>query len=292
MSHPSIFYKYTTPGTTELILRNSRLRWSSPLIFNDVAEFQRMPRLEPSMNEAYKLFSNEIASLAFGDKEINEEALNPNMQRMLREARKYTADGMTREELIKRLAVQNPTADAEVEATLRNFFSKVMDLSKVRILCLSTQVDNETLWAYYAESNAGCMLGFRHIEEMSTPLLEAKPVSYSEEAPVVGSGLDLLLYVKPAGIEEKTIRAVCYTKKLHWEVEREWRAMVYRPNEVGALHSDFLFYPEELESVTLGVRATQKTEDMVRRELLANYPGACLYRMESVHGNLTRHRLS
>jgi hypothetical protein len=37
------FYKYTNISTATLVLRNKSLRWSSPLIFNDLEECQFTP---------------------------------------------------------------------------------------------------------------------------------------------------------------------------------------------------------------------------------------------------------
>jgi hypothetical protein len=37
-------------------------------------------------------------------------------------------------------------------------------------------------------------ISFRHVAERDTPLIAAEPVSYSEDVPVVGSGLDFLLF--------------------------------------------------------------------------------------------------
>lgn len=290
MSHPSIFYKYTTASTAGLILENSKLRWSSPLIFNDIGEFQRMPCFDPSMNDAYGLLSREIASIVFDGKAIREESLKPNVKMLLTLARKLVADGMAREELIARFSFNNPGADDQVESTLRGYF-EMRDSKKVRILCLSTLFDNAVMWAYYADANSGCVLGFRHLEERSTPLLEAKPVAYSKDRPVVGSGLDFLMYEEQPGLVQRTIQAVCYTKEQQWAAECEWRAIAYRSDEGSAQYSDLIFYPEELESVTIGVRATQETEEMVRQTLSVKYPNACLYRMEAVYGKLTRRRL-
>lgn len=291
MSRPSVFYKYASSSTALLILESSRLRWSSPLLFNDVAEFQRMPRFEPTVAEAHRLLPEAIADAVFDGTTLDEERLGPPMKILLHLVRSLVASGLKRKGLLDVLASEAPNADDRIEAGLREHF-EALDLGKARVLCVTTEHNSDAMWGNYAEAHAGCVLGFRHIEELSTPLLEAQAVAYSEERPVVGSGLDFLLYGDTSELRERTHRAICYTKKIGWSYEREWRALTWRPNEHGNQHGDYLFYSEELESVTLGARASQLTETKVREVLSTNYPSTILYRMKVRNGEMTRHSLS
>lgn len=284
---PPVFYKYTSANTAAIVLEGSRLRWSSPLLFNDVAEFQRMPRFEPTVAEAHALLPRVISSVVFDAEALDEERLGPPMKTLLRLVRHLVANGLSREELPQMLRAERPDADHRMEVALRQHF-EALDVNTARILCVTTDYRNDAMWGNYAESHAGCVLGFRHIEELSTPLLEARQVTYSEERPIVGSGLDFLLYGDSRGLQRKTLHAVCFTKKLGWSYEQEWRALTWRPNETDRRHGDYLFYPEELESVTLGARASEATESRVRELLAEKYPCACLYRMSVTNGDLIR----
>jgi len=291
MNRPSIFYKYTTPSTALLILENSSLRWSSPVLFNDVAEFQRMPRFDPTVAEAHQLFPQAIATHLFDGGVIDEARLAGPMQLLLSVLRGLVERGLTRVELLEQLAFSAPEADSKIEAALRSQFD-VLDINKARVLCVTPEPSNEVMWGTYADSHAGCVLGFRHLEHLSTPLLEARPVAYSEERPVVGSGLDFLLYGDTQELRERTLDAVCFTKKFAWSYEKEWRAVAWRPNEHGKQHGDYRFSVGELESVTVGVRASASTEERIRQLLARTYPEAALYRMLNVNGELLRSRVS
>ena len=291
MQRPSVFYKYASAGTSLLVLRNGRLRWSSPLLFNDVAEFQRMPRFEPTVTEAYRLLPEIISDAVFGRVALDEVNLGPSMKVLLRLVKNLVVSGVTRQELLASLAGEAPSSDDRIRAELQRFFA-ALDLSTARVLCVTTEHDNDLMWGNYAESHTGCVLGFRHIEELSTPLLAAEPIAYSEDRPVVGSGLDFLLYGDTSALRDRTLRAVCYTKKLSWSHEREWRALTWRSNEHGSQYGDYLFYPEELESITVGVRASASTEEQVLQVLAEKYPEATAYRMEAVNGDLKRRTLA
>lgn len=270
-----------------LILQHSRLRWSSPLLFNDVAEFRRMPRFDPSVADAHKLLPTVIADAVFDGATLDEASLSPPMKLLLSMLKGVVANGLNREGVLDVLAGEAPQADDVIATRLQKHFES-LDLGKARVLCMTTEYDNDAMWGNYAEAHAGCVLGFGHITELSTPLLAATPVAYCEERPVVGSGLDFLLYGDTAELRERTLHAVCYTKKLAWAYEREWRVLTWRPNEQDRRYGDYLFYPAELESVTLGVRASNATAEKVRDVLSAKYPCAKLYRMVDNHGELVR----
>jgi hypothetical protein len=160
------------------------------------------------------------------------------------------------------------------------------------VLCVAAEYDNDAMWANYAANHTGCVLGFRHIEQLSTPLLEAQPVTYSEGRPVVGSGVDFLLYGDTSELRERTLKAVCFTKKSAWSYECEWRVLTWRPNEADRQYGDYHFHGEELESVTLGARSSQETEAKVREFLLSKYPpSTTLYRIGVTNGEAVRAKL-
>jgi hypothetical protein len=98
MHLPSVFYKYTSSSTALLILENCRLRWSSPLLFNDIAEFQRMPRFDPTVAEAHHLLPETIASVVFDGAAIDEERLAPAMKVLLYKLRAQAEAGLKRED--------------------------------------------------------------------------------------------------------------------------------------------------------------------------------------------------
>lgn len=246
-----------------------------------------MPRFDPSIAEAYALLPEAIASSIFDGATLKEEQLGPPMKRLLQLARFLATNGAKRSDLVEMLKLQAPDADHKIEAGLRQHF-EAMDPKKARVLCVTTDYTNDAMWGNYAESHTGCVLGFRDIEELSTPLLEAQPVTYTEDRPVVGSGLDFLLYGDSTELRKNTLRAVCFTKKIGWSYEQEWRALTWRPNEHSKQHGDYLFYPDELESVTLGARASNETEERIREVLSTKYPTTTFYRMKVVNGELKR----
>lgn len=246
-----------------------------------------MPRFEPSVAEAYRLLPKTIVTYIFDGGALDEERLSRPTRMLLALVKLLTDQGVTKRELLEKLSALQAGADDKIEATLKQYFDGT-NLRCARVLCVTTNCENDAMWGNYGESHAGCVLGFRHIERLSTPLLEARQVIYSEARPVVGSGLDFLLYGNCRELEERTLNAVCFTKKSTWSYEEEWRAVTWRPEEVNKHYADYRFYPDELESVTLGARTSSATEIKVRELLAKNYPTTSLYRMNISKGDLVR----
>lgn len=285
---PTVFYKYMTSQTAEVVLRNSRLRWSSPTVFNDLAEFQRMPRFEPTISEASRFFPQTLINAASGKQQLDTSRLTPIVKSALDRIEFALRSSRTEAELLAAIgsSFEQPDADAIVEQGLRNHFAS-LDLKAARVLCLTSTSNNEVMWGTYAENHCGCALGFT-AGLVDSPFLEAKPVIYSEERPVAGSGLDFLLYGDSPELRKRTTEAVFYTKKSIWAYEQEWRLLTWRPEEAHVMAGDYIFYPEELESITFGVRVESKVIESISAIVKMMYPATTIFRMSHHQGELSR----
>ncbi|MGN7724699.1 DUF2971 domain-containing protein [Luteimonas sp. 22616] len=287
VSHPELFYKYTAASTALIVLETSRLRWSSPFKFDDPAEFKRMPRFEPSISDVAKTFPEIMVKAALGEFPIRDYELTPSSRLLLDMTRLLISTGMSPSALITELGEIPEASDSRIESALREFFNDRF-ISTARVLCVAPIFDNDALWASYADNFKGCVLGFRHIPGLDTPLLAAKPVKYSEHAPVVGSGVDFLLYAGTRALKEATIDAICFTKKHHWSYQQEWRTVMWREFDGDKQYGDYKFYPEELESVTVGSAATQETLQSVAKLIESRYRKCSLYKLTQVGSELKR----
>lgn len=246
-----------------------------------------MPRFEPSVADSAKAYPELIVRAASGQIKLDESDLIPNSRFLLAMMKQMIASGMSPNDLIQELDHIPETSEERIEEKLREFFNEDF-ISTARVLCVSPRFDNDALWVNYADHFKGCVLGFKHLQSLSTPLLAAKPVAYSEDLPTVGSGMDLLLYGGTDKLKRATIDAVCFTKKHHWQYQEEWRAVTWRPEEGDAKYADYKFYPEELESVTLGSAISHEDEISVLDLLKSKYPHAVSYRLYNRNGMIVR----
>lgn len=284
---PEVFYKYTNPSTAEIILGSGRLRWSSPSIFNDLAEFQRMPRFEPTVSDSHKLFSQALIDIAGGRRTADLARLAPTTWMLLNYIQQSLMDGVSEEALLELLGnFANPQADEKIEQALREHFDS-LDIRTARVLCLTATSHNDVMWGTYAENHSGCAFGFSAALPES-PFHEAKPVIYTEKRAVAGTGLDFLLYGNTQSLRQKALEAVCYTKKTVWSYEQEWRLITWRPNEIDVLHGDYIFYPEELNSIIFGARAKPDFVESICAIAEQKYPMANILKITHDKGGIER----
>jgi hypothetical protein len=287
MTLPSVFYKYAPASTILTVIETGRLRWSSPLLFNDQDEFQRMPRFEPPLAESMSTLVHFFVDVAFDSRDVDETRLSTNSRVLLAGIRLLRSSGEGRESLLAELDYNAIGADERFGSLVRATFD-VFGLDTARVLCVTTEPDNELMWAKYAKSHSGAVIGLQHVPRLDTPLLAAGPVAYSASPPIVGSGLDYLLYGVTRELKEKTLEAVCFTKSTDWAYEREWRVVTWRPAEVGAQHGDYRFDRDELHCVTLGSRIDRGAESRIRACLRSDYPNARVFRIATRDGVAVR----
>lgn len=194
---------------------------------------------------------------------------------------------MKPEEFVDAAGKEDRPLDQIYHDRLREFFGENFT-RQARVLCLTANPVNPAMWANYAQVHTGCVLGFKHLPERDTPLQEAKQVTYHQEAPCIGSGLDFLLYGASRELRELTIDYICFAKRIEWQYEQEWRVITWRSDEGDALHGDYPFLPGELESVTFGLRATEDLVSDIAGIIQDKYPWCAAYRMQSSYGELQR----
>jgi hypothetical protein len=286
MSHPEKLYKYTSENLVLKILGNSRLRWSSPVLFNDISEFQIMPEFYPTLNDSIVTYLNILADAAFSKDNLKTDNLSIKTQVLLNLFQANAIAGIEKNELLESLIPNLKDYNTTMDTGLREHVSA--SINNARVLCVTTEFDNEVMWGNYANSHKGCVLGFRHLS--NTPLLQAEAVSYTSQPPTIGAAIDFLLFGMTREMLSLSHKAICYTKKKSWSYENEWRAITWRFNEK-TLFGDYLFFPEELESVTLGARTPLEIENKIRELVKEKYPTAEIYRMVIGKGQLARSKI-
>lgn len=287
MELPSLLYKYTASATAEAILRTGRLRWSSPELFNDPAEFQRLPRFDPPLKESLNALPRILVDAALGRFQIDEARLFGLARQMYGMIKFGLAHGMQPEDFLEGAPDETRELDRMHSELIRSHFGTAF-IRQARVMCLTANSSNPAMWANYAGNHSGCLLGFRHVPEENTPFTEAKSVSYISEPPVLCSGIDFYLYADKYTIGKRVIDVICYTKRIEWQYEQEWRAITWRTNEGDALFGDYPFLPRELESLTFGLKTTSEVQARLTALVASKYPECVIYRMDQEYGELRR----
>jgi len=213
-----------------------------------------MPRFDPPIGASYQSFVGSLIEAATGHGTVLKQHLSPSAALLFGLIKSRLQDGVSPAELRN---IGNPplaNADQHAKDALDKWVTG-LGIDTARVLCVTTDPDNSELWDRYAASHSGAVLGFRHIPAVSTPLLAARQITYSALEPIVGSGLEFLLYGSTPELRRRTFEAIFMTKKASWSNQQEWRALTWRPND-DSLFGDYSFYPDELASVTCGRNAS------------------------------------
>lgn len=285
----NLFYKYTSSEVSKLILNSNKIRWSSPLLFNDLNEFQQYPAFSPTIEESWVFLLNKICDFVFDNQEIETKLITNNSKNIIDLIKLLKENGKSKEDILREFSISN-IKSSDIEKYLRESIEK-KSLSIYRVLCLTSDYDNELMWGHYSDNHYGCVLSFKPIKKLVSPFLEAKKVDYVDGERVIGSGLDIILNNdNMSDIIKKTNSSICFTKTQKWSYEKEWRIMTIRP-ESKQKYDDFLFYPEELESFTFGIRTSKEDKEEITKILNEKYQFTSIYQMKYFDGKLIREPL-
>ncbi len=256
------FYKYVNAEVAKIILATRKLRWSSPIGFNDPFD---LPEELPLAFDASHLQSAITAHFATAIREPQLDSKDP----LVRIVNRFVSnvDSAARNEIAQHITdhASVPTADAKLSFEMFKEFWKE-EVKNLRVLCLAESNDVTTMWAYYSDDHRGFVLEFEAVDSLDSVFVAARGVTYQNETPEAIT-LDAWVHALSGGdaFARMFIEDYPYFKTKDWAHEREWRlASFKRPGEEG-LFSDYGFHPRELTGVYIGLRAS----DEDRRDILS-----------------------
>lgn len=272
-------YKYMSAEVACIVLETGKLRWSSPLIFND--PFDVPPALELPFNEGdiAAALEQRIREYVLG----TAEPVAPWAIELANAARSQPPH--KRDLLLHIIHASVPDLLEQGRRAIAGFQSGWTEKVKhLRILCYSANGDSPLMWAHYASGRAGVVLQFASSDERDSSSLLATPVIYREEPPKVPL---LDRWVRSFLQEEapdwnEYFHEYYYVKNVDWKYEQEYRSITASLEESDALHTDVPFIPEDLTGVILGPAISSDQEAMVRMNL-GRYPNVQLYRAREDH---------
>lgn len=287
MKVPETLYKYTTASTAKIVLESGCLRWSNTSQFNDLHEFQIMPVFSPNLEQDWEPYLLTIVDMAYNNYSPEVKALSLETQVLLSLLKQLKSTVQSKQELFNIIHMKCPSGNNAMEEHLRSYI-KSIKTEYARVLCLTSSPTNHVMWAHYASNHTGCVLGFRSEESSGKCFLEAEPVKYTEGSPVIGTGKDFLLYGESPELRQKTVEAIFYTKQKSWAYENEWRVITWRNNETNKSFGDYIFYREELESITFGPRLSNADKVSISNVLQDKYYSTKIFAIVNRNGKSER----
>ena len=254
--HPAHFFKYCTAHTARLVLSTQRVRWNSPLNFNDPFDCYFSLDAKFDISRMVEKRRERFVDLMTQEKEPQVDSQNPFANYLL--TVRHLAKGLSREQIEAKLG----NIFEELGDGLENFgiiwreiWKKIM--ADFRLLCVCETNDNLLLWTHYTKDHTGAVFQFECIAELDVPLLAAQPVVYSNEPPGLATEeewIESVLGLRPLNTGEEVTRRLVTTKVRALKHEKEWRVVTTRRAYENQGYEDIKFSPKEISKVFLGCR--------------------------------------
>lgn len=251
-------YKYVDIEATMNILSTGRLRWSSPLIFNDPFDTPNKLPFRFTLEEFYSCFFKKMHSVIEDD-----SLLFKSKNRLLSLFALHPLK--TRYKILQELENEFKLTDNEIIEITSGWDNIESEWKSIiptmRILCLSQNKDIAPMWHHYAGQNTGVVLEFAPNAVADSAFLMAKEVEYNDDPPLIGQPdvwMDWTL-----GIGDLTPQDLftqhAHLKKSSWSNEKEWRIVSFETNDISNLFSYYEFDSHVLKGIFLGYKC--KAED-------------------------------
>lgn len=264
---PAILYKYTTIDTARAVLSNGKLRFQSPLRYNDPLDSQ-WDTLWPIHTPEAREYERALVEQALREPGAWPSNADPRFKRAMDQER---ARIMAVPEAEREAAIAEFARDAATDSGVPEpLAQRILDIRRrMRVLCLCESDRSILMWSHYASQHGGVVLGFDTAEMENGPKRPLEPVKYCDAPPrLIDSDIwsRSMVFGLPHPPElEGGEREWALTKHTDWSYEREWRFVWIADRGTLGEHEDFTFPRGALLEVVSGCRT-----DAVRSvELLA-----------------------
>lgn len=302
------FYKYTTISTATIVLQNKSLRWSSPLLFNDLEECQFTPFTEDQYLNAYSTYIKILKECAEGHSEYDSSKFTQINQVIIQAMRLAIQRGNFEDEGL---------ADSLLNISTQfgsNFYRDYVNTALIgtfRILCVTEKYDNSLMWSYYADQHYGCVIELEQVYIDEPKLLRQGHIRYHENLEPLSNPIDMLLYGETKEVRDLMIRDVIFSKRTNWSHEEEYRFLFsetlgnitttinMQTNEKNIkvtdqsenLFTDVNVPKESIKSITFGARTDPKNVQKILNVISEHNYEIDLYQMKMINGQLIRKNL-
>lgn len=280
------FYKYLTADTAILILQNRKIKYSSPVLFNDPFDVQTRISFSFPESELTELLIKELYKLGYDEKDLRLDRAAPLFTpiQTMRELAKHTFRKVPLQiwmEEAKEIGIKQYLKFLEI---LNNWWTRIVKASY--IFCVVEEADNLLMWAHYAQNHEGAVIEFECLPELDNLLCAAMKVKYEADPPVIAKTPEpYIRYVTGQGqpISYRDLFFDLYLSKSdHWQYENEWRVFIPPPDILNpiipkdASGNEILFelksfHPQEIHSIYFGCKMSQDNRRKIEACLRADF---------------------
>lgn len=270
------FYKYMSAETAKIVLQTGKLRWSSPVLFNDPFDVQFDLHIEYDRESVVTKVLQIIIDGYEGRVPIAAGNLLGDLLAIMRDRLPGKFSGAElRENLTPAIYQGMQKEEARLPKTHEEIRTTIADF---KLLCFTEVFDNILMWSHYSNEHTGVVLEFSCIEKFDSVWGVAKPVKYMDRMPLLFDEERFvgLMPGREAIGEERIFENAVFVKAIDWAYEREWR--IAGGTDKTQNTEDISFYAEEITAVYLGCRTGQQDAADLRQIIDRVYPHASVYR--------------
>lgn len=246
------FFKYTTCSTAKAVLSSSKLRWSTPTLFNDPFDIQFDLHIDVD-RESVK---SQVLDLQWNAFYSDEPPPVGNKFGEVISLVRQKFPKLSREEFNREFGEAFDESFEVLNRILPQTQKKIRDEMAVsKVLCLSDIKDNILMWSHYADEHKGLVLKFGPIPELDSAWGKAQPVQYTKNMPRFFTE-EFLAKMSSGQVSidtRKVIDCLVYSKAIDWAYEKEWRIYAGRGWST-EIYEDVPFDPQELLAVYFGCK--------------------------------------
>lgn len=256
---PKILYKYMTIETARIVLSTGKLRFQSPIRYNDPFDSQWDIFWPTRTQEAKEFEQNLLERILRNPKSLPEDADADWTDSIQSEhARIQTLRPELRDAEISNVARLDTNNRKWPEELMR----KILDLRRrLRVACFCDNYLSILMWSHYADQHRGVMLGFDSMALEMLPSRFFEPVQYEDVPPrLVDAEAWSKAFAAGQPLPRPIIRSPrqwALSKHTDWQYEKEWRIVWLTQSEMLGEYEDLPFPRTALVEVVAGCRTDQ-----------------------------------
>jgi hypothetical protein len=272
------FFKYASPEATLAILETGKVRYSTPLKFNDPFDVQVGLHFDFDLHTLHDKLLDRLEVLA---SEQAEPPVDPNDvwgQLVLVAWKHFPEFAFPKERWRQMTASSFTELEAVIRSTQEAYRQHWRDkmLPGLRVFCVSEERDNLLMWAHYAQEHRGAVFEFWSLPEEDNPLSVAQPIEYVDSpAPFFTEAEWIDDFTGVKRLDSGALyRRYAYVKSRHWGYEKEWR--VWYPLSTSKNYDYISIHPKELKALYIGYRAEYDFKKKVVEQMRHRFPEAAV----------------
>lgn len=269
----SSFLKYYTAESAKKTLFETRLKWSSPKLFNDPFDNQLYLQFEEPTKSTAREISDEFLNIISSNEPIRDGQFGSRTDavRMLQLIFSKNQHDFSLEEgeYIREGLMEGMENLKSKESMHSQIIHEI--LSDTSIFCVSETHNNILMWSHYADNHTGVAVEF-HAQLEDSAFILAQPVRYMTKIPIITYEDIVARKLGPNQLFEM----ITLIKSKDWEYEREWR-VVAAMRDKSKDYEILSFPPEEVAGVYFGCRTTDESKREIIEIVNDKYPDAKIY---------------